>query len=181
MGRLFEAIRDGGMNRERYWKVMDYARKHFSDDFSALEIGSDDGAFALGFTMLGYKTFAVDPARTPFMAHLYNYEAKSFERSWIGASAAAFNLIHIGQVIEHSKKPEAIMELACRHCALLKGRLVVSAPNFNAGGHLRTYTLKEFYGFVEQFIEIAEFHEILSDKKPDKYQWLAMGAPKCRQ
>ncbi len=175
MGKLFEAIRDGGMNRERYWRVMDYAREHFVEDAALMEVGSDDGAFALGFTMLGYKVYAVDPARTPFMAHLYHYEAASYEKSWVGAAkpTAPLTVGHLGQVIEHSKDPEALMSLACGQC----DRIIVSAPNFNAGGHLRTYTHKEFIEFVDGFIDIEHCYDIKSDKKPDKYQWLAMGTP----
>ncbi len=160
---------------------MDYARKHFREGASVIEVGSDDGAFALGFTMIGYKVSAVDPARTPFMAHLYNYEAASFEKSWIGASRespAAFSITHIGQVIEHSKDPDAIMRLACYRCVSITGKIIVSAPNFNAGGHLRTYTHKEFVDFVERFIDIEEIHDLPSEYKPDKFQWLAMGTPK---
>ncbi len=178
MGRLFEAICHGeGMNHERFWAVMDYAREHYVMGHTALEVGSDDGAYALGFSLLGYEVMALDPARTPFMAHLYHYMPVRLERAPINPSPG-YQLVHIGEVIEHAKDPAKILARACELCHP-DGHLIVSAPNFMAGGHLRTYNKEEFEEFVGPYFDKYDrFRSIESLKNPGKFHWLAMGRPK---
>ncbi len=72
MGRLFEAICEGGMNRRRHERVMEYLRSWMKPGDDILEVGCDDGAYALSFAMMGLEVTALDPIRTPFMAHLYD-------------------------------------------------------------------------------------------------------------
>ncbi len=185
MGRLFEAICGGGMNAVRYRVVMDYVREQqFELTLSpyapwALEIGCDDGAYALSFAMMGYRVTALDPARTPFMAHLYDYHPVSLD-NWLHGTPAYqcnrhYEIVHLGEVIEHVRNPDQFLSRACGVC---KGKMIVSAPNFNAVGHRRTYEWQEFLDFVGEFVEIEGRARIESNKKPGKFQWLAMGTPK---
>ena len=56
MGRLFEAICKGeGMNYERYLAVTAYVEENFliHQGQMMLEVGCDDGAYALAFSMMG--------------------------------------------------------------------------------------------------------------------------------
>ena len=181
MGRLFEAIRDGGMNWRRFWLVMDYVRANSKLGDWVLEIGCDDGAYAVGFSLLGRRVDAVDNLRTPFLTSLYNYMPRKFDESFemdMAASEGGYSIVHLGEVIEHVKDPADILARACRICS---GKIIVSVPNFMAGGHLRTYTQEEFLHLLRQFINIERDFAILSDKHHGKYQWLAMGTPKCTE
>jgi 2-polyprenyl-3-methyl-5-hydroxy-6-metoxy-1,4-benzoquinol methylase len=179
MGRLFEAIRDGGMNWRRFWLVMDYVRANSKLGDWVLEVGCDDGAFAVGFSLLGRRVDAVDNLRTPFLTSLYNYMPRKFDESFEMDMAATteggYSIVHLGEVIEHVKDPEDMVARACRVCS---GKIIISAPNFMAGGHLRTYSEAEFLDFVERFIHVDQNYRVLSHKHPDKFQWLAMGEPK---
>lgn len=180
MGRLFEAICSGvDMNHRRFWKVIEYAKETYKPGMTALEVGCDDGAFALGLTMVGYQVTSLDPIRTPFLAHLYNHQAMSLKRYKVLFDlweAPDFDLVHLGEVLEHVKDPDAMLDRACSVCS---GKIIVSVPNFTAVGHVRTYTSIEFKELLEPYMTIEWFHPIESHKKPGKFQWLAMGSPKA--
>lgn len=177
--KLFKAIRDGGINRERYWYVMDYARDLFTEGERALDVGSGDGVFAVGFSLIGYHVTALDPRAEPSLTNLYTHKVTTLTE-WLllrGPDESRFDLVHLGQILEHVERPEEMMAQACSVCS---GRVIVSVPDFMLpnGGHLRSYTWSAFQEFVQRFITAEEWHQIPTAEKPGRHQWICMGWPK---
>ncbi len=172
---LFELIRNGGMERERFRVVTEYAREHFKEDHRLLEVGSDDGAFAVGFCMIGYNVVALDPETIPYLAQLYTFKRTSLAGWYKQHSGERFELVHLGEVVEHVEDPDEMMKQACHVCS---GKMIVSVPNFYYPGHERTYKKDEFVKFVEQYMTIDNSREIKNEKTGDARQWLVMGEPK---
>jgi len=172
---LFESIRNGGLDRERFRLVTEYAREHFKEGHKLLEVGSDVGAFAVGFCMIGYNVVALDPETIPYLAQLYIFKRVTLNDWYKQHSAERFEVVHLGEVIEHVEDPNEMMKQACRVCS---GKLIVSAPNFHHPGHVRTYDKEGFMKFVAQYMKVDNMYEIKSERTGDARQWLAMGEPK---
>lgn len=173
---LFKAIAVGAFDCTRYWLAMNYSRKHFELGHKLLEVGCDDGAFALGFCLAGYDVLALDPEVTPYLGHLYTFKRMTLH-DWsrqAGQLGKGFDMVHLGQVLEHVEDPDEMMEQACEAC---RGKLIVSVPAFNWTGHLRTYTKDQAVKFLEQYMTIDEVHEI-KDPLYDSIQTLVFGGPK---
>lgn len=181
MGKLFEAICSGvDMNHRRFWAVMNYVRQHTKVGDWVLEVGCDDGAFAVGFALLGRRVDALDHLRTPFLTHLYTYMPRKFDDDFMMDYAAVdspggYQAVCLGEVLEHVKDPETMLARACRIC---HGKLIVSVPSFAAAGHRCIYTEDTFKELIDPFMNTEKFYSFESHKKPGKFQWLAMGEPK---
>ena len=172
---LFKLICYGGLNRERYWKVMDYAREQFQVGHRLLEVGSDDGAFAVGFAMLGYDVTALDPVSNPSLTCLYRFKQMTLDYYYTREEDnEAFELIHLGEVLEHCSEPDQMMEQACELCV---GKLIVSVPDFEWEGHLQTYTRDQTVEFVGPYMDIDWVYEI-THPHHEGTQTLIMGEPK---
>lgn len=178
---LFKSICEGtargvDLDKRRFWLVIDYARKYFEKDHKLLEVGCDDGAFAVGFSLVGYDVLALDPETTPYLAHLYMFKRMTLDdyARRGGQLGKAFDVVHLGQVLEHVKDPDEMMEQACAACS---GRLIVSVPSFHWKGHLRVYTKDQAVEFLGSYMTIEEVHEI-EQSNVEGMQTLVMGEPK---
>jgi len=172
---LLEQIRNGGLDGERFRLVTEYAREHFKEGHKVLEVGSDDGAFCVAFCMIGYNVVALDPETIPSLAQLYIFKRVSLKDWYKQHSSERFEIVHLGEVIEHVEDPDEMMKQACHVCS---GKMIVSAPNFQHPGHVRTYDKEGFTKFVEQYMTFDSVYEIKNEKTGDACQFLAMGEPK---
>ena len=178
---LFKSICTGtargvDFDTQRFWLVMDYVRKHFEKDHRLLEVGCDDGAFAVGFAMVGYDVIALDPKTTPYLAHLYMFKRMTLDEyaRQAGQLGKAFDVVHLGQVLEHCPEPDEMMEQARAAC---RGKLIVSVPSFHWKGHLRVYTKDQAVEFLELYMTIEEVHAI-EQPSVEGMQTLVVGKPK---
>jgi len=153
---------------DRYEFVKWSARRYFHPSYRALEVGANDGTFAIMFKELGYYTHAFDIKDFKLYGKVdrYTVDPKGFE--WF-VLPHEYELIHIGQVLEHVDNPEDILYNASRFS---RGLVIVSVPNFMSRDHLRVYSKTEIIRLVSKFFWVAGCKVIKLPKIKTNFQKL---------
>lgn len=125
---------------------------------SALEVGPGDGTFAKGFVDIDYLTEVLDikPRKFAFDTVYNNLDITK------GHLPKIFDLIHVGQVLEHVTEPKTAVENIIK-MGNTSTLFIFSVPNFNSKYHLRTYTWPKFKALLKPFItfeHIATFGRV---------------------
>lgn len=165
MGLLERVNTPGSRDQMRYQTVLRLAEQKYKPGSRALEIGQDDGTFALGLVGRGYDVTSISPDH---ICQCWRHFQGDIQNMVLDEK---FDLIHCGQVLEHLSDPDAAMRNICRmaHKTTL---IIVSVPDFKDPDHLRTYRADTFYPWIETYMDIKH-REIFSVK--DHTTFLAAG------
>lgn len=158
-GGLYRAVRiKGTVDAQRLQKVEEIAKRHWKKGYTALEVGCNDGTFADLLTRCGYSTVAVDIA--PAVQVSQAYALVIADASNVGFHRN-FDLVHMGEVLEHVKDPDVVMDNIVQYA---KGLVIVSLPDFLCKGHRRAYSEESARAQVDSYIDI-EYFETLKGRK----------------
>jgi 2-polyprenyl-3-methyl-5-hydroxy-6-metoxy-1,4-benzoquinol methylase len=114
---------------------------------SALEVGPGDGTFAKGFVNIGYLTEVLDIKPRKF-AFDTTYNKLDITKGYLPKT---FDLVHVGQVLEHVTEPKMAVENIIK-MGNINTLFIFSVPNFSAKRHLRTYSNKSFKELMQPYI-----------------------------
>ena len=138
-----------GLNNQRFWWMIDRAREHFEPGMTALDLGCATGIFSFGLFLVGYDVLGVDKYKPgPQYPHI-KFDNMDFH-TFFKQRKRQFDLVHLGQVLEHVRDPEELLFQAVKPC---RGRLIVSVPDFESPGHVRTYTWESFFELVDKYMK----------------------------
>ena len=92
---------------------------------------------------------------------------KQDERIWalnidpenIGKIKEKVNCIHLGEILEHVKDPDIVMN-CCLFLAEKNTLFIVSVPNFKHKTHLRTYSLDVANSFCQKYFKVLDYQII---------------------
>jgi len=158
-------------DHQRFRYVRAVAEQFFVPGKTALDVGSNDGTFAEMLHDIGYKVCTIDKNHdldASWGDHLL-HDIEQIIQPWPGP----FDLVHVGQLLEHLHFPEDAMTNILMMCKI-DTTLLVSVPDFKYKGHLRTYTKDSFLEFMRQFVKVIETTTFTQDGRS---QFLAVGMP----
>jgi len=138
----------------RYKKVMGFFRESTTLGKTALEVGCNDGTFAAGLAKLGYQVTAIDTIINIDPLNLHKNVKYVKGNLWDSSlNSSTFDIVHLGQVVEHVEEPDQFMLRVLRLCKP-RAKIFFSVPNFGGSGHKRTYNFHTAETFASNYIDI---------------------------
>ena len=138
----------GTPTSKRYKFVMALAHVYGAEKkVSALEVGPGDGTFAKGFVNIGYSVEVLDIKPRKFAFDTV-YNKLDITKGYL---TKIFDLVHVGQVLEHVTEPKMAVENIIK-MGDTNTLFIFSVPNFSGKRHLRTYKNESFKELMRPYI-----------------------------
>ena len=120
---------EGHSYHYRYHRAMDFFREFYKNGNTALEVGCNDGTFAKGLGKLGFRVTAIDADLKIDPMNLDNNVNYIKANLWDLGNSCQFDVVHLGQVVEHVNNPDEFMQKVLKLCKP-GAPVFFSVPNF---------------------------------------------------
>jgi len=147
MGLIDKVKKPNLLDGKRYAYIMGKCKEFYELGMTAVDVGTSDGAFAIGLKKIGYKvtTIGLNECEISKSHYTIDIQKEKIDKK--------FDLILFCEIAEHLKFPDKGLNntlLMAKNNSLV----FVSVPNFMCKAHLRTYSMAGLLSYVDKKIKI---------------------------